>query len=82
MAKTRPAEGPIPLARLIIPLGRRDPRSMVGSRGEEYTSVGGEGLVALLFLEVEGWRRSQYLSILENYLLSRTAETKRDLPIK
>lgn len=61
----RPADGPEPLARLMIPLGRRDPHKVVGSIGDEYKDSGALDFDVPFFGEVACIRRSQYCKILE-----------------
>lgn len=56
-AKIRPADGPVPLVMLRIPLARLDAR-VVGSANEEWSSVGTLNF-AVFFLGMMGVRRSQ-----------------------
>lgn len=67
MAKRTPAVGPVPLVKLMMPLGRREPWRIVGSRDEENSSAGTVGFVDLLLLEVVSLRRSQYRKILPGH---------------
>ena len=60
-AKRRPAVGPVPCVRLIIPRGR-DPFSVVGSVAVEFVGFGFQG--NLLLVLVKGRRRSQQRKIL------------------
>ena len=61
-AKSRPAVGPLPAARVVMPRSRRVPLYVVGSAGEEETGYGRAGLVGLR--EAVGRRTSQSFRIL------------------